>query len=142
MDRPKIEEFLEACKKKTPGPWLIDTCNNGESCWCRLVITASEPTNNWRDNCIIPDGSVSKNDAEFIASAGTNAESIAQYAIDKEQKAALMEKAFEIRHTLGNDCPSERYGICRYQKAQSCGECRKNYSLAEAGRQLKEENHD
>mgnify|MGYP006905787176 CR=1 FL=1 len=47
--------------------WKIALCNTGESCWCRLII----PEGNVQfehgvDAWVVPDGSVSKDEAEHI----------------------------------------------------------------------------
>lgn len=47
--------------------WKVDVCNSGEGCWCRLVMP--ETPVKFRgdiDAWVIPDGSVSKAEAEHI----------------------------------------------------------------------------
>ena len=142
MDRPKIEEFLELCEKKTPGEWKAENKHGlieGE-----IWITATEKDGDCNDRfsiaavrrgCDEAGGEIENcNDAAFIAAAGTDAQSIAKYAIGQEQKAALMEKAFDILRKLDEDCP---YKDCPDQ-ILNCHQCILRYALSEAERQLKE----
>jgi hypothetical protein len=155
MDRPKIEEFLELCEKKTPGEWKAENKHGlieGE-----IWITATEKGGDCNDRfsiaavrrgCDEAGGEIENcNDAAFIAAAGTDAQSIAKYAIGQEQKAALMEKAFDIlakERVEGfscNDCSF--YSSCT-KESPDCKQFEqvKNYWLSEAERQLKEDHND
>ena len=52
----------------TPGPWTVTTCNEGESCWCRIIAcpaTEGSDGNDW----VIASGAVHKRDANLIAAA-------------------------------------------------------------------------
>ena len=138
MDRPKIEEFLKTCSYKTPGPWNYEFKpypNVGLSEMTKEAIIYSDDDSILR-HTEIP--SPNREDFEFIAAAGTYAESIAKYAIEQEQKAALMERAFEILRKLDENCP---YKDCP-DPISNCHQCILRYALSEAERQLKEENHD
>lgn len=69
----RIEQIKERWAKATDLPWRTELCNNGEKCWCRLVVTAGysdrKTGDNWKDTCIVPDGSIGRDDAELIANA-------------------------------------------------------------------------
>jgi len=107
MDRPDIEEFLEACKKKVPGPPEI-----------KPAYTAN-----------------------FFLECNINAESIAQYAIEQEQKAAMYKELFEATEGVKRfmTMPRDYYDDnCEYEDEYHTA--LKRYK--EAQRQLKEEKHD
>jgi hypothetical protein len=78
---------------------------------------------------------------DFIAFAGF----VAEYVLEQEQKALLMEKAFDISLDLGFKCPAgkrifgETNETCT--KKESCRDCRRNYFIQEAQRQWKEDNN-
>ena len=105
MDRPSIEEFLIAAKMEK------FEGEKGEEVF------------------LLP------NESRFIAQCMKHAESIAQYAIDKEREVELYKKAFEILSRLDDGCPPPPV-----QCQRSCTNCIKQYSLAEAKRQSKEVN--
>lgn len=69
-----LTEALTAIRSRLsqakPGPWFVSLCNTGESCWCRCV--GNKEGSDRLEDCIIPSGSVSKNDAELIAHAPTD----------------------------------------------------------------------
>lgn len=64
MDIKRLRELCEKAKL----PWYIDTCNRGESCWCRLIVTDLNPPENanWNEYTIVPDGSITRENAELI----------------------------------------------------------------------------
>ena len=49
------------------GPWVTETCNSGEECWCRLIVPA-DPTDPDEDY-ILHSGCAHKNDAPLIAAS-------------------------------------------------------------------------
>lgn len=130
MNRPPIEEFLETCKKKTPGPWVPQKTYHEEPgyeefikmAWVDRQIDNKEISTitmqNWSNPVF--------DDTIFIASAGTHAQSIAEHAL-------LVEKALEIALTKF-ECPNNR----NCDKDILCSECKRNTVLSEAQRQLKE----
>ncbi len=62
----------------TPGPWHVETCSEGESCWCR-VIGCGEIGSDSLEDCVIPSGAVSKRDAHLIAAAPEMFEAMAEF---------------------------------------------------------------
>lgn len=56
----------KATKKKahSPLPWYVKTCNQGKNCWCR-IITSKKGSDDLED-CVVPSGAISKDDAELI----------------------------------------------------------------------------
>jgi hypothetical protein len=78
MSEKIFENYDEAHKYSLTIPWKIELCNTGETCWCRVIVPSEpikfkEKISNWikeditRDfDCIIPDGSVDKETAEYI----------------------------------------------------------------------------
>ena len=111
MDRPPIEEFLIAAKMEK------FEGEKGEEVF------------------LLP------NESRFIAQCMKHAESIAQYAIDKEQKAAMYKELFEategVKHFM--TMPRDYYDDdCDYEDKYHAA--LKRYKEAE--RPLEEENHD
>jgi len=51
-------------KKHSKLPWFIETCSQGEKCWCRTIVT-KKGSDDMKD-CVIPSGCITKEDAEFI----------------------------------------------------------------------------
>jgi len=74
-------------------------------------------------------------DEEFVIITSQAAKRIVSYIIEQEQKAALMERAFEILRKLDENCP---YKDCP-DPISNCHQCILRYALSEAQRQLKEE---
>ena len=78
MSEKIFENYDEAHKYSLTIPWRIELCNTGETCWCRVIVPSEpikfkEKISNWikeditRDfDCIIPDGSIDKETAEYI----------------------------------------------------------------------------
>lgn len=129
MDRPNIEQFLELCKKKTPGNWGFEKGKIERRDPRPAIISYVDEFGEWIN------GDISNlDDASFIAAAGTYAESIAQYAL-------LMEKAFENITELGDNCPyDENKTVGCFNPELKCPDCVKEWALHKAERQLKEEN--
>jgi len=69
MSTELLKRAKELCEKATPGPWFVDVCISGNTCWCRTIGT--EPGNDSLEKCIIPSGTVGKDNAEFIAESRT-----------------------------------------------------------------------
>ena len=75
MSNQIFENYDEAHKYSLTVPWKLETCNVGESCWCRIIVPI-EPiryVNKIGDterideiDYIIPDGSIDKETAEYF----------------------------------------------------------------------------
>jgi hypothetical protein len=101
MSEQIFNSYDEAHKYSLTVPWKLETCNVGETCWCRVIVPSEsikfkEKISNWileditRDfDCIIPDGSVDKETAEYIVELHNR--SVAIYAGQKERLAILKE---------------------------------------------------
>jgi hypothetical protein len=70
-----FNSYDEAHKYSLTIPWKLETCNVGESCWCRIILPTEKILykNKVGDtervdefDYIIPDGSVDKETAEYI----------------------------------------------------------------------------
>lgn len=59
--------------KHTPTPWFVAKCFSGDSCWCRLIVSAPAPTlpnGDYKlEDCVIASGSVGEANAAFIVRA-------------------------------------------------------------------------
>lgn len=75
MSDKVFENYDEAQKHSFTVPWKLETCNVGESCWCRIIL----PTENilYKNKVgdsetvveldhIIPDGSIDRETAEYV----------------------------------------------------------------------------
>ena len=57
----------------TPGPWRVETCDEGEKCWCRIIVSehpdyeGDESENGYY--AIITPGALRKHNASLIAAA-------------------------------------------------------------------------
>lgn len=71
MSKVDTKALREAAEKLGGKQWYISTCNNGESCWCRCIgeLPPDHPDTDNMEYCVAPSGSISKDDAEFIALA-------------------------------------------------------------------------
>lgn len=60
----------EAVKKSFVTKWKLDTCNSGETCWCRLIIPETpiiyEFGSSEEEYYIVGDGALDKKTAEYI----------------------------------------------------------------------------
>ena len=75
MNQIIFDNYDEAQKHSLTVPWKLETCNAGESCWCRIIVPI-EPikfinkigdTERIDDiDYIIPDGSKHKETAEYF----------------------------------------------------------------------------
>jgi len=50
--------------KRSKLPWFIGLCNTGEKCWCRIIVNKKGSDD--MKHCVVPAGSITKADAEFI----------------------------------------------------------------------------
>jgi hypothetical protein len=110
MSDKVFENYDEAHKYSLTIPWKLETCNSGESCWCRVIVPSEsikfkEKISNWileditRDfDCIIPDGSVDKETAEYIVDLHNR--SVYLYKSQKKRLEAL-QKLNDLDQELG-----------------------------------------
>jgi hypothetical protein len=81
MSDKVFENYDEAHKYSLTVPWKLETCNTGESCWCRIILPTEKIL--YKDKVgdadrisefewIIPDGSVDKETAEYIVDLHNN----------------------------------------------------------------------
>jgi len=72
-----FDSYDEAHKYSLTVPWKLETCNTGETCWCRIILpTETIKYKRIRDldktevidelEWIIPDGSIDKETAEYF----------------------------------------------------------------------------
>jgi len=75
MSETIFNNYDEAHKHSLTVPWKLETCNSGESCWCRIILPCEKILykNKVGDTervdefeYIIPDGSIDKETAEYI----------------------------------------------------------------------------
>ena len=75
MSEKIFDNYDEAHKYSLTIPWKLETCNVGESCWCRLILPTEKILykNKVGDtetvvefDYVIPDGSVDKETAEYV----------------------------------------------------------------------------
>jgi hypothetical protein len=70
-----FNSYDEAHKHSLTVPWKLETCNVGESCWCRIILPTEKIL--YKDKVgdtdrisefeyIIPDGSIDKETAEYF----------------------------------------------------------------------------
>jgi hypothetical protein len=76
-----FENYDEAQKHSFSVPWKLETCNSGESCWCRLILPTEKILykNKVGDSetvvefdYIIPDGSIDRETAEYVVDLHNN----------------------------------------------------------------------
>jgi hypothetical protein len=79
-----FENYDEAHRYSLTISWKLETCNTGESCWCRVIVPSEtikfkEKISNWikeditRDfDYIIPDGSIDRETAEYVVELHNN----------------------------------------------------------------------
>jgi hypothetical protein len=84
-----FDNYDEAQKYSLIIPWKLETCNVGESCWCRIILptekilyknTVGDTERVDEFEYIIPDGSIDKETAEYFLE------------LHKERLAVLKEK--------------------------------------------------
>jgi len=75
MSEQIFENYDEAHSYSLNVPWKLETCNVGESCWCRIILPTEkilyknkvgETERVDEFEYIIPDGSIDKETAEYI----------------------------------------------------------------------------
>jgi hypothetical protein len=75
MSEKIFDNYDEAHKYSLTIPWKLETCNVGESCWCRIILPTEKIF--YKDKVgdtdrisefeyIIPDGSIDKETAEYF----------------------------------------------------------------------------
>jgi hypothetical protein len=107
MSNQIFENYDEAHKYSLTIPWKLDTCNTGESCWCRLILPTEKILykNKVGDaervdefDYIIPDGSIDKETAEYVVELHNR--SVNLYKSQKQRLAAL-QKLSELDQEMG-----------------------------------------
>ena len=110
MSEKIFENYDEAHKYSLTIPWKIELCNTGETCWCRVIVPSEpikfkEKISNWikeditRDfDCIIPDGSVDKETAEYIVDLHND-----EVELEEKRKKRLeaLQKLSDLDQELG-----------------------------------------
>jgi hypothetical protein len=81
MSDKVFENYDEAHQYSLTVPWKLETCNVGESCWCRIIVPI-EPIKYLNKigntervdeiDYIIPDGSIDKETAEYFLKLHNN----------------------------------------------------------------------
>jgi hypothetical protein len=75
MSDKVFENYDEAQSYSLTIPWKLETCNVGESCWCRIILPSETILykNKIGDiervdefEYIIPDGSIDRETAEYV----------------------------------------------------------------------------
>jgi hypothetical protein len=112
MNSEKIfENYDEAQKYSFSVPWKLETCNVGESCWCRIILPTEKilykdkvgDTNRISEfEYIIPDGSIDRETAEYVLELHNR--SVAIYAGQKQRLAVLKELANLDRNDFTKVC--------------------------------------
>jgi hypothetical protein len=107
MSEQIFNSYDEAQSYSLTVPWKLETCNVGESCWCRIILPAEkilyknkvgEIERVDEFEYIIPDGSIDKETAEYMV--GIHNQLIETYKSQKERLAAL-QKLSELDQELG-----------------------------------------
>jgi hypothetical protein len=102
-----FNSYDEAHKHSLTVPWKLETCNVGESCWCRIILPTEKILykNKVGDTervdefeYIIPDGSIDKETAEYIVDLHNR--SVNLYRNQKQRLAAL-QKLSDLDQELG-----------------------------------------
>lgn len=75
----KLNEILGFAAKATPGNWKAEACHTAE-CWCKSIVTDADG-----DLGLINEGSVLKDDADYIAS------------VDPPTIKAMIEELLQLR---------------------------------------------
>jgi hypothetical protein len=107
MSDKVFENYDEAQSYSLTIPWKLETCNSGESCWCRIILPAEKILykNKVGDTervdefeYIIPDGSIDKETAEYIVDLHNR--SVNLYRNQKKRLEAL-QKLSDLDQELG-----------------------------------------
>ena len=107
MSDKVLENYDEAQKHSLSVPWKLETCNVGESCWCRIILPTEKIL--YKDKVgdtdrisefeyIIPDGSIDKETAEYIVNLHNR--SVNLYRSQKKRLEAL-QKLSDLDQELG-----------------------------------------
>jgi hypothetical protein len=107
MSEKIFDSYDEAHKYSLTIPWKLETCNVGESCWCRIILPTEKIL--YKDKVgdtdrisefeyIIPDGSIDKETAEYIVDLHNR--SVNLYRNQKQRLAAL-QKLSDLDQELG-----------------------------------------
>jgi hypothetical protein len=76
-----FDNYDEAHSYSLTIPWKLETCNTGESCWCRIILPTEKIL--YKDKVgdndrisefewIIPDGSIDRETAEYVVELHNN----------------------------------------------------------------------
>jgi len=107
MSDKVFENYDEAQSYSLTIPWKLETCNSGESCWCRIILPTEKILykNKVGDTervdefeYIIPDGSIDKETAEYIVDLHNR--SVNLYRNQKKRLEAL-QKLSDLDQELG-----------------------------------------
>jgi hypothetical protein len=107
MSEKIFDSYDEAHKYSLTIPWKLETCNVGESCWCRIILptekilyknTVGDTERVDEFEYIIPDGSIDKETAEYIVDLHNR--SVNLYRNQKQRLAAL-QKLSDLDQELG-----------------------------------------
>ena len=107
MSEQIFDSYDEAHKYSLTIPWKLETCNTGESCWCRIILptekiiyknTVGDTERIDEFEYIIPDGSIDKETAEYIIDLHNR--SVNLYKSQKKRLEAL-QKLNDLDQELG-----------------------------------------
>jgi hypothetical protein len=107
MSEKIFENYDEAQKYSFSVPWKLETCNVGESCWCRIILPTEKilykdkvgDTNRISEfEYIIPDGSIDKETAEYVIDLHNR--SVNLYKSQKKRLEAL-QRLSELDQEIG-----------------------------------------
>ncbi len=107
MSEQIFDSYDEAQKYSLTIPWKLETCNTGESCWCRIILptekiiyknTVGDTERIDEFEYIIPDGSIDKETAEYIIDLHNR--SVNLYKSQKKRLEAL-QKLSDLDQELG-----------------------------------------
>ena len=107
MSKQIFNSYDEAHKYSLTIPWKLETCNTGESCWCRIILptekiiyknTVGDTERIDEFEYIIPDGSIDKETAEYIIDLHNR--SVNLYKSQKKRLEAL-QKLNDLDQELG-----------------------------------------
>ena len=68
-----MSSYQNAHDRAMKARWKTDTCNSGDDCWCRTIITETELLDPDGDQLyIVPDGAIDQRTAEHIVELHNN----------------------------------------------------------------------
>ena len=102
-----FDSYDEAHKYSLTIPWKLETCNVGESCWCRIILPTEkilyknkvgETERIDEFEYIIPDGSIDKETAEYIVDLHND-----EVALEEKRKKRLeaLQRLSDLDQELG-----------------------------------------